>query len=74
MAKEIFGVLQGDSKALMKIEQHELVTVNRFVVDLLLTCMSAHTFIEFLEVYWAILACPMLGTYSGISLHSTYVY
>ena len=35
LAQEILGVLQGDSKALLKkIEQHEFATVNRFVVDL----------------------------------------
>jgi small subunit ribosomal protein S7 len=40
LAQEILGVLQGDSKALLKkIEQHEFATVNRFIVDL---CVNLH--------------------------------
>ena len=40
LAQEIMGVLKGDSQALRKkAEQHEIATVNRFVVDL---CANLH--------------------------------
>jgi hypothetical protein len=45
LAQNILGVLQGDSKALMKIEQ--FATVNRFVVDLCVNLrIRSHIFLN----------------------------